>query len=117
MIITSKPAGAEVYLDGVYAGTTPLDMPFSHYGTHDVTLREPKHVSVLQSWTLVAPVYEYFPLDFFTEWLLPITLVDEQRLDIQMQPSPPTSPERLKALRKRAETLRSDGRKVPAEEQ
>jgi len=25
--------------------------------------------------------------------------------------------ERLKALRKRAETLRSDGRKVPAEEQ
>ncbi len=115
MYITSRPAGAEVYIDGEYAGQTPLRLPFSHYGTHDVTFRETQHVSVIKKWTLSPPFYQWFPIDLFTEWLLPVTLVDQQRLDVEMEQTPPITTDVLNDLKERAETLRRDGRKTPAD--
>jgi hypothetical protein len=87
LIIESDPPGAPVWIDEQYAGVTPLDYPFAHYGTRSVrvgplrdengrlTYRESERVFDID-W----PYYERFPIDFFYEVLYPRTLVDEHRL-------------------------------------
>ena len=44
-VITSKPTGAKVYLDGEYAGDTPLPIPF-RWSYLDGNIQSPKHVRV-----------------------------------------------------------------------
>ena len=38
LLITSEPAGALVYLNDQEVGRTPLEVPFTWYGTYDVRL-------------------------------------------------------------------------------
>lgn len=44
-VITSKPTGAKVYLDGDYTGDTPLPIPFT-WSYWDGNIQSPKHVMV-----------------------------------------------------------------------
>lgn len=112
MIVKSRPAGAEVFIDSQFAGKTPLKVPFSHYGTHDILVRHPTHQSHLQKWKLSPPAFQWTPFDFFTEWMWPFTLTDQQTLVVDLKPSPEVTPERLKSLKDRAEASRADGKKA-----
>jgi len=40
LLITSEPAGALVYLNDQEIGRTPLEVPFTWYGTYDVRLEK-----------------------------------------------------------------------------
>lgn len=93
MQIRSDPPGAEVYLDGTYAGLTPLELPFAHYGTHDVLFRHPgvetpggrlDYESKLVRFWLRPPGYQWTPLDFFVEHFWPFTLRDTHTLAIPL---------------------------------
>jgi hypothetical protein len=92
--IRSDPPGAVAYVNGEKVGTTPCDHPFTFYGTVDVTLRgppEPKrwgYLSHREMVTLSPPWYEVFPLDFFSELLLPWTLHDDHALEVRLASSP-----------------------------
>ncbi len=83
--IRSDPSGARVFLDGNEVGRTPVQVPFIHYGTHEVLLYvEPGDEAYrIDSRTVIlkAPWYEWFPLDFIVENLLPATFVDTQRVN------------------------------------
>jgi hypothetical protein len=87
LIIESDPPGAPVYVDEDFAGVTPLDYPFAHYGTRSVRVGPIRnehgrvtHLEAERVFDIDWPYYQAFPLDFFYEVLYPETLVDEHRL-------------------------------------
>ncbi|HKE01518.1 MAG TPA: PEGA domain-containing protein, partial [Planctomycetota bacterium] len=74
--IETDPPGADVIVDGLALGRAPLDLHYAHYGTRRVRVemrdREPHEVLV----PLEAPWYGSFPIDLFTEILVPIWRTD-----------------------------------------
>jgi hypothetical protein len=86
--IRSDPPEAQVMINGENAGTTPLDHPFTFYGTFDVTLRAKGHRSLRVLEPVSMPWYEVFPLDFFAEHLCPLTLHDRHVLEYKLAKVP-----------------------------
>jgi hypothetical protein len=74
--VTSEPSQAEVRLDGEHVGTTPCHIPFEHYGTRRVTVYLPGFRTYSKLIEIAPPWYARFPLDVFTEVLVPIGLED-----------------------------------------
>ena len=83
--VRSEPEGAAVYVNGEEAGTTPLDHPFTFYGTVEVTLRAPGYLSHRQLVDLPVPWYQFFPLDLVSD-LLPIR--HSEAVDVELVPAP-----------------------------
>jgi hypothetical protein len=87
MLIRSEPAEAPVWVDEEYAGRTPLEHPFAHYGSRSIRVgpvRDEKdkarYAEKRDIVRIEAPWYETFPLDFFFEVLYPFRLTDEHEL-------------------------------------
>ena len=109
---TAKP-GAHVYVNGKEAGTTPLEHPFSFYGTVGVVVRQEGYHSIEVHKRLSPPWYEFFPLDFFVENLWPFTVKDHHVLEIELEPLPGVvREEEWEDLRHRAESARDAARRV-----
>ncbi|MBZ0135949.1 MAG: PEGA domain-containing protein [Planctomycetes bacterium] len=91
--IRSEPAGADVYIDGEYVGRTraedhvdgPLYANFVFYGTREYTIRKPGYETASGVVKLETPWYEYPPLDFFAEVLVPYPIVDEHFVEVTME--------------------------------
>jgi hypothetical protein len=104
--VRSDPPGASVHLNGEDAGTTPLERPFTFYGTYDVTLRSEDHFSERRLVVLEPPWYERFPLDFFSEFIVPWTIRDVHVVDAKLAPAPARITEEKQAdLSRRASEL------------
>ncbi|MBN1443335.1 MAG: PEGA domain-containing protein [Planctomycetes bacterium] len=87
--VRSEPSGADVYLNGrKLEEPTPVDHPFSFYGTVSVVVRHEGHESRRVLETLSPPWYEIFPLDFFAEFLVPWKLRDHHLLEVRLDPLP-----------------------------
>lgn len=86
MRINSEPPGATVYVDGEESGKTPLDLPFTHYGTREVLLQIDGYASDRDNVELRAPVYAWFPIDFVTDVLCPITIHDVKTFSYSLDP-------------------------------
>lgn len=96
MYIRSEPTGAPVWLDEAYAGDTPVEHSFVHYGLRRVRvgpLRDEEglltHLEQEVEWEVEPPWYEAFPIDFFFEVLYPTMLVDEHELPLVVLPEVP----------------------------
>lgn len=74
MEIDSDPPGALVRLDEEVIGRTPLEYEFIHYGRRRLTLYLPGYRTWSRRIEPRPPWYSRFPLDFFTEVLLPMGL-------------------------------------------
>ena len=72
LFIRSDPAGARVFVDGRDRGTTPVELPFDHYGTREILLRLKDHDSAVHIVKLDPPWYQWFPIDFVSEHLWPV---------------------------------------------
>ena len=103
MTVRSNPPGATVYLDGQEIGRTPFSTNFDFYGKREFRVVKDGYETKTVILPVRAPWYEWFPLDFASEILLPGKLTDRKFYEIDMQPLlvVPT-PE----LRGRAEELR-----------
>jgi hypothetical protein len=93
-----------VYVDNVEIGTTPVSHSFLYYGKRQIRLVKPGYetLTVLQS--MQTPWYQYPPLDFFSENLVPWEIRDEPSFSF------PLTPQRLvpqDELLGRAEGLRA----------
>ena len=86
--IRSDPSGADVYLNGDEVGKTPLDHPFSFYGTVEVALRADGHLYHRELKTLSPPWYEVMPLDLFAELFLPWKVRDVHSVEVALEPAP-----------------------------
>jgi hypothetical protein len=112
MVIASDPPGALVLHNGVPIGNAPADDSFVYYGNHHFTLIRPGYATLQVDQRVIAPWYQWFPLDLFSEILLPYQLEDVRRFTYQMQPLPGTRPEEVSD---RAAILRQRGKAIPTE--
>jgi len=85
--VQSAPTGALVYLNDREIGRTPIQRDFTWYGTYDVTLRKDGYRTIKTTAAVIAPWYEFPPIDLFAE-LLPIPLTDHRVLSYEMQALP-----------------------------
>lgn len=113
MIIETTPSGARVYVDDEPVGESPVTVPFTYYGTRKITIEKLDIQNrLLYERKIVfeeikAPIYEYFPLDFFSEILLPVKLEDNHILSYKLgELKPQTKMELKKNLFEGAEELR-----------
>jgi hypothetical protein len=100
MVIRSEPAGAPVWVNEQYAGTTPLEHPFAHYGVNGLRVgplrdRDDKitHLEVESTYDAVHPWYETIGIDFFAEVLYPGKLTDVHEVPVVVLPSAAEQPQ------------------------
>ncbi len=84
--IDSQPQGALVYRDGKPIGTTPVDDYFVFYGKYRFTLVKDGYETLHVEQKIPAPWYEYLPLDFVSENLVPWEIKDVHRFSYALQP-------------------------------
>lgn len=96
LLITSEPTGALVYLNDQEVGRTPLEVPFTWYGTYDVRL-EAKGYRTLETQQLAEqPWWELPGPDLIAE-AIPgkrVEIAWHLKMD-QAQPASETEPERV----------------------
>jgi hypothetical protein len=77
MVIASDPYGAIVYDErNVAIGMTPVDKPFTYYGTHRFRLVRDGCETLVVEEKVRAPWYQWFGIDFISENLIPWTIRD-----------------------------------------
>ncbi len=100
--VTSRPAGAIVWLNDQEVGATPVTVPFTWYGTYDVVLRMNGYEPIHAPKKAATPWYQIPGVDFFAE-ILPIPFRDEHEWNFVLTTNVPAEPEELI---KRAEEFR-----------
>ena len=103
LTIRTNPPGALVYIDDYEIGTTPVSTSFTYYGTRKIRLVKDGYETITVLQKIPAPWYQYFPLDFVSENLVPVDIRDERALDFQLVPQRIVPTE---LLLERAENLR-----------
>ena len=75
--IFTRPPGARVQFDGkVLEGRTPIYMPFTWYGTHEIVVEKPGYHRERLIAHVRPPWYERFPIDLFSDLLVPWRIDD-----------------------------------------
>jgi hypothetical protein len=109
LMILSDPPGAQVIIDGKRIGETPNEAYFYFYGSREITLYKKGYCTLSRLETIMPPLYQTFPLDFFFEICWPFTIQDEHRMEYTLKPQLPLEPEQRESLEKRANLLRDKG--------
>mgnify|MGYP001572276338 CR=1 FL=1 len=119
LVVETDPPGALVYLDEEPVldvdgkpALSPVEIPFVHYGTREIVVRRDGYISEKRMVVISPPAYEVFPIDFFSELLVPYTFEDVHTVDFRLSPIPAPTPAERDALRARGEEFR---RKYPTE--
>lgn len=95
LLIRSDPPGAQIYLDAHSLGPAPVRVAFEHYGTREVLARlgttppdgpAVHYESAVEIVTLETPWYQWFPLDLFSSYLYPGTIIDEHEVTVHLRP-------------------------------
>jgi hypothetical protein len=94
--VESTPPGAEVRLNGRAVGTTPVTVPFRHYGVYRVELTKSGFETLDAEEPLLTPWWARFPLCIFTELLWPARIRDDRWLGYELEK--PRTPERAGLL-------------------
>ena len=96
LLITSEPSGALVYLNDQEVGRTPLEVPFTWYGTYDVRLEREGYQTLQTEQVAEQPWWEKPGPDLFAE------AIPDKRVEIAWhlkmtpaQPASETDPQRL----------------------
>jgi hypothetical protein len=108
--IETEPEGADVYVGGLHVGKSPVQKSFTYYGTRKVILAKKGYTTRTEEMKIPPPLYERFPLDFFSEVVWPQELKDERTLSYTLEPVALEAPADLGA---RAEAERKELAKVP----
>lgn len=105
MTIRSNPPGALVYVDDqpVPIGVTPVSHDFIYYGMRKIRLIKDGFETLTVMQPIPAPWYQFPPIDFVAENLVPGQIRDQRIMDFQLKPQMVVPPEQLLS---RAEDLR-----------
>ena len=107
--IRSEPPGAAVFLDGERVGETPVEVPYTWYGTRELIVEKRGFREIRRELPLGTPWYQIPPLDFVTDVLIPFTITDRTEVDLTLEPAPVTREELEDVLRRVAETREKAG--------
>lgn len=86
LTVDSSPQGALVRLDEDVIGRTPLEYTFEHFGRRRLSLYLPGYRTYSDKLFLETPWHATFPIDIFTEILLPLQLGYEKSVTITLEP-------------------------------
>ena len=114
ILIRSEPPGAPVWVDEQSAGVAPAEYKFQHYGVRRIRVGpvrdeqdRVRYLPVEREQAMDAPWYETFPvIDFFTEVIVPWTVVDEHLYAVTLKPA--TGQEQLYGI-ENAKRIRAEG--------
>ena len=87
LTVRSNPPGARVYIDDQEIGTTPVSTSFIYYGTREIRLVRDGYESLSVLETFRPPWYQYPPIDYVAENIVPWELRDERILDFELVPA------------------------------
>ncbi|MCA9103250.1 MAG: PEGA domain-containing protein [Planctomycetales bacterium] len=107
LTIRTNPPGAAVYVDDFPIGTSPVSTSFIYYGTRKIRLVKDGYETLTVEQKISPPWYQYFPLDFVSENVVPTEIRDERVLDFNLAPQMVVPTDQLIG---RAEQLRANGR-------
>jgi hypothetical protein len=85
-VVTTDPPGAAVLRNGHLLGQSPVDDHFVYYGTYHFTMILDGYETLQVDQNIPAPWYEYFPLDFFSENVIPWKIRDVRRFHYKLEP-------------------------------
>ncbi len=111
--IRTNPSNALIYVDNELVGESPVEIPFTYYGTRKITIEKKdddgrlicERKTVFEK--IKTPVYETFPLDFFSENVWPFDIKDDHILNYDLVELTPLSrKEQQKRVIENAEELR-----------
>ncbi len=103
LTVRTHPAGAAVYVDKQYIGTSPTATPVTYYGTREIEVVRDGYRTEKVLRTFNPPWYQLPPLDFFSDTLWPRKIRDERIVDITMLPQQVMTSDQLQG---RANSLR-----------
>ncbi len=110
LVVRTEPSGADVYINGEMAGTTPLEHEFDFYLPMDIELRKYDVEGGYRAVHLVKdpkiPWYQYFPLDLVTEFLVPWPIRDVHHVDVELQPTRDFGEREEQELERKVEEIR-----------
>ncbi|HOX39291.1 MAG TPA: PEGA domain-containing protein [Candidatus Brocadiia bacterium] len=122
LTVRSEPIGAPVYIDEREIGTSPARITFDHYGTRRVRVgpmldRQGRvmYDEKVEMYKCRIPWYEYFPLDFISDNLIPFNIRDEHEVSLTLPKVEPKTKARteteVKAVIEKASQFRSEAKK------
>ena len=103
--VRTEPPGAAVYLDDEKVGETPCEVEYVWYGERELVVELRGHRSVRETLPLRPPWWQFFPLDFITDVLVPFTITDRVEVEYTLQRERATE-EEVDPILKRAAELR-----------
>lgn len=104
MSFNTDPQGAIVHLNDVEIGRTPITVDFTWYGDYDIIYRMNGYTTLVTHHRVKAPWYQLFPLDFFSEVLIPWEIHDHHETPLAtLDPTPEPD---VDALVQRADEMR-----------
>lgn len=65
--ITSEPTGSGVWINGVYRGKTPVEIPYNWNWYYDITVKKEGYYSLTKRERFYAPARHWIPFDLVTE--------------------------------------------------
>jgi hypothetical protein len=105
----TDPPGAFVTADDHPLGWSPADSHFTYYGKRHFTIVKDGYETLQVDQDIPTPWYEYPPLDFISENLIPWRIIDVRRFNYALAPvqQPHTD-----ALLRSADALRERGKAI-----
>ncbi len=86
MLIRTNPEGALVTIDSQTIGNSPVQVPFTYYGTREIRLEREGYETVKVKQNIRPPWWQVPPLDFITDNFAMRELRDQRVLDFEMVP-------------------------------
>ena len=86
LYVNSNPPGALVYVDNEQIGTTPCAVDFTYYGTREIRLVKPGYETLTVNQPIPTPWYQFPPLDFVSENLVPYKIRDNRSVVFNLAP-------------------------------
>jgi hypothetical protein len=94
--ILTLPPGAMVLENGHEIGPAPITRHFRYYGTYRFTIMANGFQTLVVDQPISYPWYEYFPLDFISENLIPWTIRDRRKFEYTLEPMQVVPPDVVK---------------------
>ncbi len=89
IVVESDPPGATVWINEHLIGKAPVNHEFITHGRYLFRLRKPGFRERVTREMVRAPWFQWIPIDFVTENLLPIRFKDIHRFRFTLTPQPP----------------------------
>jgi hypothetical protein len=108
-VFESDPPGSMVEVNAKSVGPAPGEMPFTYYGTYRFIFMRDGYETLTVDEKIRTPWYEWWPLEFVSENLLPFTIHDIHYVRQPLQPLVNVPPNDIV---RRANELRAQGQSI-----